>query len=78
MPLQRLWMDNRHSLSPQRARNITRWVKDRDEIVTRWERVFIPDMQTGVLQGMLHDPALLDKSQVRSELRRRGISGPES
>jgi Putative metallopeptidase len=74
----KIWMDDRHSLSPQRARNIARWVKDRDEIVTRWERVFIPNMQTGVLQGMFRDPGVSDKSLVRSELRRRGISSPES
>jgi hypothetical protein len=74
----KIWMDDRHSLSPQRARNIARWVTNRDEVVSRWWRVFIPNMQTAILQSLLHDPAVSDKSLVRSELRRRGISSPES
>jgi hypothetical protein len=74
----KIWMDDRHSLSPQRARNIARWVTNRDEVVSRWWRVFIPNMQTAILQSLLHDPAVSDKSLVRSELKRRGISSPES
>ena len=35
----KIWMDDRHSLSPQRARNIIRWVNNANDIVPRWERV---------------------------------------
>jgi hypothetical protein len=72
----KIWMDDRHSLSPQRARNIVRWVNNRNEIVPRWERVFVPNMQTAILESMLRDPAVSEKDFIRSELTRRGVSGP--
>jgi Putative metallopeptidase len=70
----KIWMDDRHSLSPQRARNIVHWVNNADDITQRWERVFIPHMQTASLQGMLNDPAMSDKNSVKSELSRRNVS----
>ncbi|MFL6437696.1 MAG: DUF4344 domain-containing metallopeptidase [Terriglobales bacterium] len=71
----KVWIDDRHSLSPQRARNIIRWVNNRNEIVPRWEStVFIPHMQTPILQSMLRDPAFTEKDAVRTELSHRGIA----
>jgi len=70
----KIWMDDRHSLSPQRARNIIHWVNNSDDITQRWERVFIPHMQIAVLQGMLDDPAESNKDFVKSELSRRSVS----
>jgi hypothetical protein len=70
----KIWMDDRHSLSPQRARNIIRWVNNREELVPRWERVFIPNMQTPVLQSMMHDPQFALKDFVQAELTRRGAT----
>jgi hypothetical protein len=67
----KIWMDDRHSLSPQRARNIIRWVNNANDITLRWQRVFVPHMQTPALQSMLNDPAVSDKDFVRSELSRR-------
>lgn len=69
----RIWMDDRHSLSPQRARNIIRWVNNANDITARWERVFIPHMQAATLQGLLNDPAVSDHDFVRSELSRRSM-----
>jgi hypothetical protein len=70
----KIWMDDRHSLSPQRARNIIRWVNNESEIVPRWERVFVPNMQTELLESMLRDPAVSDKDSVKSELGHRTTS----
>ena len=67
----KIWMDDRHSLSPQRARNIIRWVNNADEIVPRWERVFVPNMQTLALQSMLHEASATDRDIVTLELNRR-------
>jgi hypothetical protein len=64
-------MDDRHSLSPQRARNIIRWSNNADDIVLRWQRVFVPQMQTAALQGMLSDPKVSDKDFIRTELSHR-------
>jgi hypothetical protein len=70
----KIWMDDRHSLSPQRARNIIRWVNNANEIVPRWQRVFVPNMQMQALESMLQDPAVLNKDFITSELSRRGVS----
>jgi hypothetical protein len=67
----KIWMDDRHSLSPQRARNIIRWVNNGNDITQRWQRVLVPHMQTPALQSMLNDPAVSDKDFVRLELGRR-------
>lgn len=69
----KIYLDDRHSLSPQRARNISRWVNNRNEIVPRWERVFVPNMQTEALQDWLRDATLDNKDLVRTELSHRGI-----
>lgn len=74
----KIWMDDRHSLSPQRARNIIRWVNDASDITERWEHVLVPHMQTAVLQSSLNDPAVPDKDFVKSELSRRNIILPAS
>jgi hypothetical protein len=71
-----IWMDDRHSLSPQRARNIIRWRNDANDITQRWQRVFVPNMQTATLQSMLNDPAVSNKDFVRSELSRRSAILP--
>jgi len=70
----RIWMDDRHSLSPQRARNIIRWVNNATDIVPRWQHMFVPNMQTAMLESMMRDPAVSDKDFINSELRRRGVS----
>lgn len=70
----KIWMDDRHSLSPQRARNIIRWVNNADDITQRWQQVLVPHMQTPALQSMLNDPAVTDKDFVGSELSRRNLS----
>lgn len=67
----KIWMDDRHSLSPQRARNIIRWVNNANEIVPRWERVFVPNMQTPALQSMLKEVSASEKDIVDAELSRR-------
>lgn len=72
----KIWMDDRHSLSPQRARNIIRWANNANDITERWQRVFVPHMQTTTLQSMLNDPAVSDKDFVRSELSRRNTILP--
>jgi hypothetical protein len=70
----RIYMDDRHSLSPQRARNIIRWVNNSSDLVPRWQRVFVPNMQTAALQEMLRDPAIADKDLIDSELSKRNVT----
>jgi len=69
----KIWINDRHSLSPQRARNIIGWVNNASDIVPRWERVFVPNMQTPALQNMLHEVSASDRDIVAAELSRRGL-----
>jgi hypothetical protein len=71
----KIWVDDRHTVSPQRARNIIRWLNSGNDLVKRWERVLIPNMQTNELMKSLHDPQI-ERELVVGELRRRGVSVP--
>jgi hypothetical protein len=76
--LSKLWMDDRHSVSPQRARNIIRWLNQEDELVRRWLRILVPNMQTQALVSMRDDPdPRLDKNLIRAEIERRQASKPQ-
>ena len=70
----KIWIDDRHTLSPQRARNIIHWLNSGHELVPRWQKLFLPNMQTQLLQGLLRNPEGFDKEAVRNELGRRGIT----
>jgi hypothetical protein len=70
----KIWIDDRHTLSPQRARNIVHWLNNGHELVPRWQKLFLPNMQTQLLQGLLRNPEGFDKEAVRAELSRRGIT----
>jgi hypothetical protein len=64
--LSKLFRDDRHPVSPQRARNILRWVND-PQLVRKWQPVLVPHMQTNVLESLQRrpngwtDPALVEK-----------------
>ena len=73
--LAKLWLDDRHTVSPQRARNIIHWLNQPDELVRRWLRVLTPNMQTEALKKMLDDAdPRIDKALVRGELAKRQYS----
>jgi Putative metallopeptidase len=70
--LAKLWLDDRHTVSPQRARNIVHWLNQPDEFVRRWLRVLTPNMQTEALKKLLDDTdPRIDKTLVRGELAKR-------
>jgi hypothetical protein len=63
--------DDRHPLSVQRARNITHWLDD-PELVRRWQKIFIPHMQTTVLESLDKNPKTwTDRKLVEQELASR-------
>ncbi len=62
---------DRHPLSVQRARNIHRWLED-PELLRRWQKIFLPHMQTEILEALRQNPrAWLDRQQLRQELALR-------
>jgi hypothetical protein len=73
--LSKIYTDDRHTISPQRARNIIRWLNSGNDLVTRWQQVLIPNMQTVMLLQALHDSSV-DRALVLGELRKRGVATP--
>lgn len=69
--------DDRHTLSPQRARNIANWLQDSDDRTLWWERLLVPHMTTEALkEGLKPSPEVsqAERELIQVELRRRGIS----
>ncbi len=63
--------DDRHSLSAQRARNILRWLDD-PQLVHNWQKVFVPHIQTTVLEKLQKTPtSWTDLALVEEELTAR-------
>lgn len=63
--------DERHILSIGRARNILGWADD-PELVRRWQAVFVPRMQTRMLERLKAEPtAWADLELVEKELATR-------
>jgi hypothetical protein len=70
--LSKLVQDDRHSLSPQRARNIIHWLNQREALLRRWGKVFVPNMQTNILLSLDRQrDDWIDHALVRSELAKR-------
>ena len=66
--LAKTFKDDRHPLSVQRARNIRRWAKD-PKLVKKWQTVFVPHMQTPVLERLREQPTpWSDLALVKKEL----------
>lgn len=73
--LSKLWMDDRHTVSPQRARNIIRWLNQPDDLLQRWMRLLTPNLQTAALLELMKDSRLAPVRDVmQAELQRRGCS----
>ena len=69
--LAKTFKDDRHPLSVQRARNIRRWAKD-PKLVKKWQSVFVPHMQTPVLEKLREKrPPWADLALVKDELATR-------
>lgn len=63
--------DDRHPFSMQRARNILRYIKDKDR-VRRWRKFLVPHLQTPVLEKLMTSSQKnIDKEAIKRELTRR-------
>jgi Putative metallopeptidase len=75
--LSKLWVDDRHTVSPQRARNIIHWLNQPDDLLQRWMRLMTPHLQTSALLELMKDPRLVPvRDVIEAELQRRGCSLP--
>jgi hypothetical protein len=67
----KVFRDDRHPLSVQRARNILRWLQD-PQLVHRWQKIFVPHMQTAMLKQLERQPtAWTDSALIAQELATR-------
>jgi len=65
------FQDDRHPLSIQRARNIIKWMNDRDRL-ERWQILFIPHLQTNVLKDWQEENKVDSlRPYIEQELSRR-------
>jgi hypothetical protein len=62
--LSKIWMDDRHTVSPQRARNIINWVNNEEELTRRWLHLLIPKFTDEALEAAAADTEELDESHV--------------
>jgi hypothetical protein len=69
-------VDDRHTMSPQRARNIMRWLEQGTPLLRRWQKLFVPNMQTAYLRSLQNNQAAwVDHELVRGELLKRTALG---
>jgi len=67
----KLFQDERHPLSAQRAKSVLKWAKDSD-FLKRWQPFLVPHMQTALLKRLKQKPtAWTDLSLVEKELAGR-------
>ena len=66
------WMDDRHTVSSQRARNIVNRINNEDELERRWLTLLIPKMRDEMLELMLQDEITSETHRlVEEELVKR-------
>ncbi len=67
--LDKMIIDDRHTISPQRARNIVNWLNRRDELLQRWQKIWVPHMTREALVGLRDsNDAWVDKQLVVATL----------
>ncbi|MCH7627535.1 MAG: hypothetical protein IH997_02305 [Proteobacteria bacterium] len=69
--LSKLWLDDRHTVSPQRARNIINWINKEDELTRRWLHLLIPKMTDEALQAFVDEDFKDMTRVVQQELVKR-------
>jgi hypothetical protein len=68
----RLWLADRHTISPLRARNILERLGAPVDVMRRWQPVLLPRMRTDYLNQLAERQAeWVDRAAIRAELQRR-------
>jgi hypothetical protein len=67
--LDKMIVDDRHTISPQRARNIVNWLNRRGELLQRWQKIWVPHMTHEALIALRDSTeAWVDKQLVVATL----------
>lgn len=67
--ISKLYIDDRHSISPQRAKNIINWIHDKDVVMSRWATTLLPHMTNNILKK-LHVKGDF-QNKISEEIKRR-------
>jgi hypothetical protein len=71
----KIWVNDRHTLSPQRARNVIGWLNQPDDLLQRWVRLMTPHLQSNALQALMKDQRLTPaKDVMQAEFQHRGCA----
>lgn len=71
--LSKMVIDDRHTISPQRARNIVNWLNRRNELLQRWQKIWIPHMTREALVALRDSTDVwVDKHLAVAALDARG------
>jgi hypothetical protein len=66
---------DRHTLSPQRIRNLSGWAQNAADLLPRWNRLLYPNMTNDALRAIVARQSSADDSGLaRDELSRRGLA----
>lgn len=70
--LSKIYLDDRHTISPQRARNIIKWINNKPALLRRWQTILMPHMTTQYLRSQLNsDLPWTNPTAIRNELATR-------
>lgn len=70
--LAKIFINDRHTVSIQRARNISAWVSNSENLKRQWFKKLAPHMQTKALKSMINKPeSWMDTDLIEKELKRR-------
>lgn len=72
--IDKITSDDRHTISPQRARNILGWIRNSQDLLKRWQKLLAPKMQTAALISLNKTiEPWVDHTLITEELSRRGV-----
>ncbi len=67
--ISKLYSDDRHTLSPARARLIINWIHDKDAIMSRWATILLPHMTNNILKKLQIKGDF--QNRISEEIKRR-------
>lgn len=76
----KFFIDDRHSISPQRARNIINWLNNEEALMARWLRMMMPNMTSEFLTLVATAENVTEPQEIKlvqaaqQELARRGLA----
>lgn len=71
--LSKMVIDDRHTISPQRARNIVNWLNRKDELLQRWQKFWVPHMTHEALVALRDsNDVWINKKLIVATLDARG------